>query len=252
MKKAITHIFSLISLFMLLVVTLATEGCAKKEKRYRIGVDPSWYGVELDGKQTNVYAFSNELLQEIAKIKKVNFDRVNMSWDNIVQGLIEKKYDGILSSITPYPSNESTYLFSDIYLQTGPVLLLRNAIILSESKGLMGKEIAVGSQAYEALLIQKYHGAIAKFYDSFPNAMNDILNDTIDGAIIPFIPAQVYIRDQYEGKIKIATPPLNDEGLRLITLQGNNKELIAIFNEGLQKLQENGLYEKLLKKWDIE
>ena len=252
MKKTIKHIFSLLSLLMVFVAIMTANGCSKKEKRYRIGVDPSWYGVELDGKQPNVYAFSNELLKEIAKVKKVNFDRVNMAWDNIVQGLTEKKYEGILSSITPYPSNASTYFFSDIYLQTGPVLLLRTDIALKGEEGLIGKEIATSSQAYEALLIQKYPGAIPKFYDSISSAMNDILNDTIDGAIVPFIPALVYIQDQYEGKIKIASSPLNEEGLRLVAMQGSHKELIPIFNEGLQKLRENGVYERLLKKWDIE
>lgn len=252
MKNKIKNSFPQIFLLLLSVVMLTTLGCNKKEKQYRIGVDPSWYGVELDGKQPNVYAFSNELLQEIAKIKKNHFDRVNMAWDNIVQGLKERKYEGILSSLTPYPSNESTYHFSEIFLQTGPVLLLRSDINLSASEGLTGKEIAVNSQAYEGLLIQKYHGAIPKFYDSISSAMNDILNDVIDGALIPFIPAQVYIQDQYQGKIKIATSPLNDEGLRLITMQGSNKELIAIFNEGLKKLHENGIYAKLLKKWDLE
>ena len=55
----------------------------------------------------------------------------------------------------------------------------------------------------------------------------------------------------YYGKIKIATPPLNNAGLRLVTLQGEHKDLIDTFNRGLTKLRQNGVYDKLLKKWEL-
>jgi len=72
-----------------------------------------------------------------------------------------------------------------------------------------------------------------------------------DGVLVNYIQATSYVRDLYFGKVKIATPPLNDAGIRLLTLNGDNVELVEVFNRGLDKLRSNGKLEKLFKKWEL-
>ena len=49
-------------------------------------------------------------------------------------------------------------------------------------------------------------------------------------------------------KIIIAT---NDEGLRLITIVDQNKDLIEVFNRGLNECKKRGIYQNLLMKWEL-
>jgi len=237
--------------FLLIILALTLVGCGSKGKTYTVGVDPSWFPLELMGKEANVFAFSNELLHEISRHEGIQFDRVNRNWDNLTLGLEERKYDAILSSMYPYVFEQRKYDFSDLYLNTGPVLLIKGDSDLNISGSMEGKEIAVGSKESEALFIRLYPQVIIRYYSMIPNALNQLVNDYVDGIVVGYIPATAFVQDLYEGRVKIATPPLNEAGLRLITIHNQHQDLIEAFNRGLEKVRDSGMYEKLLKKWDL-
>ena len=238
-------------LLLLLFAAITLSACGSKGKTYRIGVDANWYPLNLMGKESNIYAFTDELLREISREEDVFFERINVSWDNLILGLKEGHYDGMLSSITPRVFMETVYEFSEPFLHTGPVFVVRSDVKMSFLKEMKGKEVAVNSLQTEALLLELYPGVIVHYYNFIPEGLNDVIFNNIDAALVDCLLASSYIRDLYSGKIKIASPPLNDSGLRLLTLHGENKELITLFNRGLCKLQDNGTYDKLLKKWEL-
>lgn len=232
----------------LLLIFIALVSCTAKGKTYRVGVDPSWYPLNLAGKEANVFAFSNELLMAISHEERICFESIRMNWDNLNWGLKEKKYEAILSSMMPRVSLENTYVFSDPFLHTGPVLVMGAKGKVNSMKG---KEVAVDSMDQEVILIEHFPGVIVHYYDSIPVGLDQILSQEIDGILINYVQAADFVRGLYHGKVKIVTPPLDESGLRLITLTGENDELMKAFNRGLEKLRENGKLEKLLKKWEL-
>ncbi len=234
-----------------LIIAMILVSCGTSGKTYRIGIDPSWYPASLGGKEANIYAFSNELLRAISYEEGVFFETVTMGWDNLIPGLKEKKYEGILNSMTPRVYLEKSYTFSEPFVHIGPVLVVKAGMKVSSIKQFKGKEIGVDSIANEALLIDKYPGVVVHYYDTIPEGLDEILTESLDGILMGYLQATSYIRDLYYGQVKIATPPLNDAGLRLLTINGDNKELIEVFNHGLEKLRDIGTYEKLLKKWEL-
>lgn len=234
-----------------LFLAIALLSCEAKGKTYRIGIDPSYFPAPLGGKEGNVYAFSRELLREISREEGVSFETIVVPWDALVDGLKKKKYDAMLSSISPRMSLQETYSFSKPFLSIGPVLVLKQEVLVTSPHSLKGKEISVGSRNQEALLIEKYSGVNVHYYDSIPDAFEEIITDQIDGILIDYLQAISYIQHLHREKIKIATPPLSDLGLRLLSLVGEQQDLLTAFNRGLSKLQDNGTYEKLLKKWEL-
>lgn len=225
--------------------------CGSGGKTYRIAIDPSWYPLDLQGKEANVYAFSDELLRAISLEEHVFFERITMSWDNLLRGLKVGECEAILSSMTPRVSLESTYMFSEPFLHTGPVLVIPKGAKLKNMKKLAGMEIAVGSMTNETILIEKFPGVIVRYIGTIPEGLEDILTGQIDGVLLNYLQATSYIRDLYYDTLKIATPPLDNAGLRLITLHGQETELVDIFNSGLNKLCDSGALDKLLKKWEL-
>ncbi len=241
--------FQRVGIFLSVVFLLAA--CESRGKTYRIGMDPSWYPIDLQGKEANVYAFANELLVAIGREEGVFFKRVTTGWDNLIFGLKEKHYEGMLSSITPRVFLERTYTFSDPIIHTGPVLIVGDGVKVSSLGQMNGKEVAVDSLSSEAVLLERFPGVIVQYYYSIPDGLDDMIAGLHDGVLVNYIQATSYIRDLYFGKVKIATPPLNDAGIRLLTLNGDNAELVEVFNRGLDKLRSNGKLEKLLKKWEL-
>ncbi|MDN3508635.1 MAG: transporter substrate-binding domain-containing protein [Candidatus Neptunochlamydia sp.] len=234
-----------------LFVAIVLVSCGAKGETYRIGIDPSFYGAALVGKEAEIYAFSKELLCAISHEEGISFESVTTAWDNLIYGLKNDQYDAILSSISPRINLLKTYNFSDPFLYIGPVLVMKKDMKVSSVKHLRGKEISVESMNQEVLLIEKYPGVNVHYYYSIPEAFEEIVTGQIDGILIDYPQATSYIRNLYREKVRIATPPLNDLGLRLVTLNGEEKELVEAFNRGLDKLRDNGTYEKLLEKWEL-
>jgi ABC-type amino acid transport substrate-binding protein len=238
-----------ITIFLVLMLFLIS--CGVKGKTYRIGIDPSYYPASLGGKEANVYAFSNDLLRAISHEEGVFFETVTGAWDNLTYGLRKKQYEAILSPLTPRPMLERLYNFSEPFINTGPVLVVRKGMKVNSVNYLRGKEVGVNTLNNEALLLEEYPGVNIHYYDSIPNALDEIVSDQIDGILIDYFLVSNYVRNLYYDKVSVATPPLSNAGLRLISMEGENQDLIKVFNRGLDKLRSNGVYDKLLKKWEL-
>ena len=226
-------------------------GCNSPTVTYEIGIDPSWYPLNFQERQKNILGFSTELLTQIALEEKISISVLNTNWDTLLEGLKEKKYQAILTSLYPYNFNEQFYSFSNVFLDIGPVLV---APIASEDlslKSLSGKAVGALEQSPEILLLEKDPTIFIRTYPSVPDALNDLVSENIQAALLPVLTTSAYIDHLYFRKLKIASKPLNEDGLRLVTLKDASPELIKKFNKELEKMKENGEYEKLLSKWAL-
>lgn len=248
MLRRFFHIF--LCLF-LVSLSCFSGSCTSQGKTFRIGIDPSWYPLTLSGKEGNVSAFTDDLLKEISKLEGIYFEKITVSWDNLVSGLQEEKYDGMISSIYPYIFNVATYDFSEVILPTGPVLVVRSSYKADLNEGMTGQEISVDSLQSEALLMQVYPDVTVRRYFQVSEVIHDILIEEIDGALIDSISAIAFAQEIYENKLTLVSPPLNDAGLRMMILKGKNEVFISAFNRGLSKARDKGIYNRLLKKWSL-
>lgn len=237
----------------LILILLALLSCNKNSSRARhVGVDASWFPLEFSNRNNNVTAFSTELLTEIGRIEKISFVKLTVNWSDLMEGLQKDKYEAILSSMTPYIFNQSSFDFSDLYLPLGPALVVPMQSQIKSLDDLDGKEIAVISGSSSVLVLEKIQGVLIRYYDAIPKALNDILVGTVDGAMVDILSAVAYCRDLYQDELKIVTGPLNDEGLRLITKHNGASDLVKGFNAGLAKMKKDGSYAKLLDKWSLQ
>lgn len=242
-------------LFLALLFSVAAVcfvGCGKVHNgSYYIAVDSLWYPLNFKQKENNVMGFSSELLTVISKQENMNISLINTNWDTLFQGLRAGSYQGVLSSVYPYNFNLKDYDFSDLYLPTGPVLLLPTHSKYKSLKEIKGKEIGAIIRSPSILILEAFPDILIKTYDSAASLINDILAGHISGGLLPILTAEAFAQGSFTDEIRIASKPLNQEGLRLITLKDKAPKLIAHFNKGLQKLKKNDSYEKLLAKWQL-
>jgi polar amino acid transport system substrate-binding protein len=237
-----------ISILILVLCTLLS--CSKSSNGgRRVGVDPYWSPLDLGTRENSVTACSTDLLTEIGKLEKIPFVKVSVNGNDFMEGLQKGQYEAILSSMRPYIFNRELFDFSDIYLALGPVLVVPAKSNIDSLKNLEGKEIAVITGSTYDQILQKSNGVLIRYYDSIPKALNDILLGVLDGAMIDIFSATPFCRDLYEGELKIATPPLNDDGLRMVVKHNTASDLIKGFNTGLAQMKKDGSYEKLIGKW---
>ncbi len=241
------YVRQLFCLFLLLL-----SSCGKSSsKTWQIAIDPTWYPLDLGGREKQLEGFATDFLQEMTIYEKMEIVKVRENWDSLLGNLQKEKYDAVLSSLSPYTFYEKLYDFSEPFVHTGPVLVLSAQSSAISLKDFNGKEVGILEGSSLELILEKYSGIIIRTYASIPDMLNDLLLGAVDGALVPTLDAVAYIEDLYQSELKIVGKPLDAAGLRLITLHKNGPELIKAFNATLEKLKKNGKYNQLAKKWNI-
>lgn len=242
------HLRSILSFALLLILT----ACGSSSKNTNtIAVDPAFYSIEALGREKNILGFLTDLLSEMSQRAKTPLPLETVSWNALFDGLEEGQYRGVISGMPPYNFNENTYSFSPVFLQTGPVLVVPIQSAFNSLNKLGGREVGFITGSSGAALLEKYPGIIIRPYGSIPKMLNDLAAGTLDAAIVSLLPALGYCNDLFQGTLKIVSEPLNDAGLRLITLKNKAPEMMNIFDRELKKMHDDGTYSKLMQKWNL-
>ena len=214
---------------------------------YAIGQDPRWRDLQLMGKEGNLSAFNRELLATIAKQGQIRIHLIGTT--DPLKELEQGKLQGILTTLEPSYLNENRLLFSEPYFLTGPVLMTS---ITPLANGERRKTIGIPLSSPLLVSLEQDPAIQVKIYQDILMALSDLRANRIDGAIFPVIPAYTYTQTFYKNELKIATLPLTNEGIRLVT--SNNSKgtaLMKAFNEGLKSLKQNGTYKAMLEEWGL-
>jgi polar amino acid transport system substrate-binding protein len=242
--------------FVILLLAFLVRSCSSyfktHEKIYRIARDPSWYPLDLTGKERNMLAFTNELLSDIAQTEKIQFNLFSASWDKLYDGLNRGEYDAILTQTNPNPMQEAKYIFSDPLYLTGPVVVVHKNSDIRSFEDLGGE--MVGIKAGSALVVHTpdYPTILFRTYPTVHQALDQLVDDEIDAVIIDSLPYWGTLESYYTKKLKIAGRPLSKEGLRLVAKKDPaSTPLIEKINAGLKEALKNGTYHSFIEKWHL-
>jgi polar amino acid transport system substrate-binding protein len=240
---------------------LVVRSCSSQKELHKtlyfIGRDNSWYPLQLLGRERNLVAFSNDLMSLIAKEIDLRFQWVETSPNALFEGLDNGSYDAVLTSIRPNILNQQRYVFSELVFEIGPVLVVRQDDTAASLSAMKGKTIGVlagSSTAFNAVREEgiNVYDFFLVTYSNTNRAMEQLINNQIDGIIMEALPAYTLSQGFYAGKAKVVTAPLTDEGLRVVVLKnGAHVPLIDKIDEAIDKLKENGSYDALIAKWHL-
>lgn len=238
--------------FLILCMLLLT-GCScgsRSRSVLRVGVDPNWYPIDFGAQTSYVNGYTEDLLLEIARYSGLEFERVTANWDTLMEGLNQKKYDAVLSSMQPYVFNTAKYDFSGNFLDLGPVLIVPIHAQQADLAKMKGELIGIIAGDPAIVHLEKYPSLIVRNYSAIPDLLNALVRGDIQGAVLDRIPALNYVSDLYSGQLQIIGAPLNDKGLRLVAPKGRSR-FVVLFNKSLEALQKRQAVEKLQKKWQL-
>lgn len=245
---------ALFLLFCLVILHGCSCGCGSGHRNgyLRIGIDPDWIPINFGSQQAYVNGFAEDLLLEIARYSGIEFERVPANWDSLLDGIKEKKYDAVLTSLPPYPFNLAKYDFSQNFLELGPVLIVPADGQNTDLHQMKGELVGLVTGDPAALILQKYPDVVMRNYPSIPDLLNAVAGGEIEGALLNRIPAVNYVSDLYAGRLKIASAPMNDAGLRLVAMRGKQELLLRAFDKSIDHFKKKKKFQTLLKKWGLD
>lgn len=222
------------------------------KKLFTIARDASWAPFNLSGKERQITAFSDELLSVIADDQDFVLHIQPASSDNLFLGLINNEYQGVLASRLPESVFPHKFYASPVYYPFGPVIIAPIHSSIHSMEQLKGKIIGITEAVEFFMEFPTDPEATYISYLHISDALEAMEAGSVQAVLASRLLADTYVNSFYKGIFAVVTEPPPDMGLRLFTLQNNaGRQLIAYFSRGLQNLKDNGIYDHLLKKWNL-
>lgn len=217
------------------------------------------FSVVTDGKADG---FSVELLKAVANEMGVEIDFKVDHWDKIKKELEDGELDVL--PLVGYSKERDVYFdFSIPYIvMRGNIFVRDNYTEIKSEEDLYGKEIIVmkGDNSQEYAEKMNFTDNLI-LVNTYPEAFELLSSGKHDVVLAQSLVGEKLINDLNITNIQAVTR-LSDDGIdRLkVSLEGyeqkfsfaveeGNKELLALLNEGLAIVSENGTYEALYLKW---
>lgn len=243
----------------LAAVFLATAPAGAKEwKEVRIATEGAYAPfnyVEPDG---TLAGFEVDLARAICEELKIECTLVKQDWDGMIPGLLARKYDAIMASMSITEERKKRIDFSNKYYNTPIRLTARKGGDIDGSlESLEGKKVGVQRETIHdryATDVFEPAGVEVVRYGSADEANLDLVSGRVDARLDDTVSiAEGLLKTEDGAEFEFVGPVLNDPkwfgyGVGVGVRQGE-EELKELFNKGIEAVRANGKYAEIQDKY---
>lgn len=232
----------------------AGQAMAKEWKTVRVGTEgayPPFNTVDASGK---LVGFDIDIADALCDKMKVKCTFVAQDWDGIIPGLLAKKYDAIIASMTITEERKKRVDFTDKYYTTPAQFIVKKGSNQDVSPaGLKGKNIGAQKATTTANYLEDmYKGSNLKFYDTQEQVNLDLMSGRLDA----MLPDKLVMLDWLakEGSCCEFTGPIFTEpkwfgdGIGIAVRKGD-PDLTKMLNKAIAEIVADGTYAKINAKY---
>lgn len=246
------------SLFAALLMTSALLTTANAADQLKIATDatfPPFESVNADGQ---VVGYDIELMEAVCDAAKLDCNIFNAAWDGMIPGLIDGKYDALISQLTVTDKRRQVIAFSDIYDHpTFRFVAKKGSQFEFTPEGLKGKIIAVQTGTpMDAYVTSHFPQSTIKRYDSGSAPYLELSSGRADLHIS--YQAQIihsFLKSDSGKDYELVGPQLTGEDAKefgegvAIAVNKKNTKLVEQINQGLAVIRDNGKLKALNEKY---
>lgn len=240
------------------VIVAATLTTAQAAEKLDIATDATFPPFEYIDSEGKLVGYDIELMQAVCEAAELDCNIFNAAWDGMIPGLIDGKYDALISQLTVTEKRRQVIAFSDIYDR--PIFRFvakKGAALDITPEGLAGKTIAVQTGTpMDAYVTSHYPMATIKHYDTGSAPYLELTAGRADVHIS--YQAQVihgFLNSDAGKDFELVGPQLTGadakefgEGVA-IAINKKNEALVESINKGLATIRENGKLDAINAKY---
>ena len=224
-------------------VVIATEGAY-----------PPFNFVDANGE---LQGFDVDIAKALCEKMQADCEIVAQDWDGIIPGLLAKKYDAIVASMSITEERKQKVDFTDKYYNTPAKFVAKKGSGLEISKeGLAGKIIGVQVSTIHENFARDNFGDVAeiKAYDTQENANLDLVAGRVDCLVADSVALDEGFLKTDQGKdFEFVGPDFTDpkwfgEGAGIAIRKGET-ELRDAFNAAIKAIRDDGTYKTINDKY---
>ncbi len=252
----------LIILFcMVALVCAAGTVQAKDWKKVRIGVEgayPPFSSTTADGK---LVGFDIDIALALCEAMGAECKLVAQDWDGIIPALMARKYDAIIASMSITEERKKKVAFTKKYYQTPAKFVAKKGTVKDFDRAgvaaaTAGKKIGVQRATIHDNFITDNggKGVVIKRYATQDEAYMDLRAGRVDMLLADSVATNEGFLKKPEGKDYEYVGPNLDEPKYFgngagIAIRKRDKDLVAKFNQAIDKIRADGTYKKIQDKY---
>ncbi len=216
------------------------------------GIDANYPPFAYVDKKGNPAGFDVDAMNWIAKTMGFKVEHKAMEWSTIVQSVVAKKIDVVMSGMTINEERKKQVNFSIPYWTVENAFVVKKDSDLTTekiiaSKGKVGFQAGTSDGKWLSEENKKENwGLQLRQYDSAPQIVAEVINGRIIAGGMNMSPAQDAIAKGKPVKIAGTFGVHEDFG---VAIRYEDKELEKTINEGLKKLMADPYWEELKAKY---
>lgn len=245
------------------LIAIALTGCAggdsepdlsleriRESGKLIVAIDPSYPPFETYDDKGQITGYDVDLASEVASRLGVRPDFVAIDMGGIIDALIAKKVDVIISSLTPYPEYGKDIAYSRAYFDAGQVIVIRRgSTAITALDDLKDKIVAVesgsGGELEMSRHVKSLQGMTMKPTMTPQQALNEVEEGRADAAVVDAISALEYARTHEALEIETT---ITDEPF-VIAARRKDKALLKEIDRVLTEMAAEGDLDNLREKW---
>ena len=244
------------TLFTVVVLSALCTTSFAQEKDLKVAIDPTYepFTYKVDGKAVG---FDVDIAKALCEQIKRKCVFVEQAFDSMIPGLMAKKYDVIISSMSITEARQAQIDFTDKYYNTPSRVVVKKNLKFDGPDSLKGKRMGVGkatTQEKYALAELRPAGVEVVSYEAQNQVYLDIKAGRLDGTVADFVEVTSGFLNKPDGKdYQAVGPELYIEKYfgtgAGIGLRKGQDALKGELNTAIKAIRGNGVYKKINDKY---
>jgi len=221
----------------------------KEEGVMRIAMSGAYPPFNFVNDQNEVVGFDPAIGAEIAKRMGLEVEIITTAWDGIIGGLLAKKYDAIVGSMSITEERKEVVDFVGPYYRMSRAIFTAEGSPITSLDGLADATVgATLGETHEQWA--KEQGYNVRTYKGLPELLLELENGRIDAIVTDDIPVLLAIRESGKAIAQLDTSSLEGVADQAgIAVRQGNPELVAAMQAALDELQADGTYLTIAEEW---
>ncbi|WP_203299673.1 transporter substrate-binding domain-containing protein [Marinobacter sediminum] len=224
---------------------------AKDWKEIRIAFDVPYEPFEYKDENGELTGFEVELAEAMCAEMKADCEFVIQSWDGMIPGLLARKFDAIMSSMSITPERAERVLFSEPYYNTPGGWFAPEAFNtdVTDMDAMKGKVVGVQRGTTMDSFVTENMGGIVtiKRYTTADDMVLDLEGQRLDVVFVDYPVGEQTVLSK-DGFKEVGEPVKLGEGVG-VAMRQRDKDLAAKVNATLKKLKKDGTYDTIMQKY---
>ncbi|GGE53941.1 ABC transporter substrate-binding protein [Streptosporangium jomthongense] len=226
-------------------------GVQAEGRDLRIAFDVPYEPFEYKDENGELTGFEVDLAAAMCEEMKADCEFVIQAWDGMIPGLLARKFDLIMSSMSITPERAERVLFSEPYYNTpggwfGPESF--NADV-TDMDSMKGKTVGVQrGTTMDTYVTEEMSGVVTiKRYTTADDMVLDLEGQRLDVVFVDYPVGEQTVLTK-DGFKEVGEPVKLGEGVG-VAMRKRDKDIAEEVNAALRKLKEDGTYDAIMKKY---